>query len=118
MSGYDAKFALPPVDVSKLKSYFVDERKDLVFLARQAELSERFLDMCVFTRRIGSLAKGQFTREERNLFMIAHKRVAVTKRNASKGMVRLGATPRCTTRSLSSILESSFCGVFQPSLHP
>jgi len=76
-----------PVEVEKLTPFFSDERRDLVFLMRQAEAAERFEDMAAFARRLVRLAQGLLTREERNLFAIAHKHLVVAKRAAVRTLV-------------------------------
>jgi len=56
-------------------------REDLVFLARTAELAERYEDMCKFMRKlVKDQAKAELTVEERNLLSVAYKNVIGARR--------------------------------------
>lgn len=60
-----------------------DNRKDLVFLARQAETAERYEDMCLFMRTLVntlSSTKADLSVEERNLLSVAYKNVVGARR--------------------------------------
>jgi len=67
-------------DISKYK--FTDQRKDLVFMARTAEIAERYEDMCKLMRAlVKSLSqKADLTVEERNLLSVAYKNVIGARR--------------------------------------
>ncbi len=86
MSTYETKFNSAPLDIGKLRPVMQDERRDLVFLMRQSECAERYEDMCALARRLALLVRGNMTREERNLFAIAHKQVGVAKRAAWRAL--------------------------------
>eukprot|EP00823_Brevimastigomonas_motovehiculus_P005324 TRINITY_DN390_c0_g1_i1.p1 TRINITY_DN390_c0_g1~~TRINITY_DN390_c0_g1_i1.p1 ORF type:complete len:285 (+),score=81.31 TRINITY_DN390_c0_g1_i1:96-950(+) len=76
------------VDITKFKSLFKDERKNLVFLARTAETGERYEDMCKFMRALvewtdsSKEKKEDLTVEERNLLSVAYKNVVGARRAA------------------------------------
>jgi len=66
-------------DMNKFK--FTDQRKDLVFMARTAEIAERYEDMCKFMRAlVKNNAKADLTVEERNLLSVAYKNVIGARR--------------------------------------
>jgi len=70
-------------DLPKFKPLFTDERKDLVNLARTAELAERYEDMCKCMRELvqwSNTAKQDLTVEERNLLSVAYKNVIGARR--------------------------------------
>jgi len=75
MSGTNSQF-----DLSKFK--FTDQRKDLVFMARTAEIAERYEDMCKFIRALVKSIdkKADLTVEERNLLSVAYKNVIGARR--------------------------------------
>jgi len=78
MSGSTSAF-----DIAKFK--FSDQRKDLVFMARTAEIAERYEDMCKFMRALVKAinpkdAKTDLTVEERNLLSVAYKNVIGARR--------------------------------------
>jgi 14-3-3 protein epsilon len=75
------------VDITKFKSLFKDERKNLVFLARTAETAERYEDMCKFMRALvewtdSKEKKEDLSVEERNLLSVAYKNVVGARRAA------------------------------------
>jgi hypothetical protein len=83
--------ALPPLD----RYYFApfdperlgvatgpNARTELLILVRQAESCERWHDMALLTRRLAVATQGKLSREERNLFAIAHKHVVLPHRQA------------------------------------
>jgi len=78
----DAKGVNSAFDLPKLKSLFKDDRKDLVNLARVAELAERYDDMCKCMRELVQWIKGKgdLTVEERNLLSVAYKNVVGARR--------------------------------------
>lgn len=69
-------------------SFSIDEfgalsREQLVYLARTAEASERFEDMCKFMSRLVTMvvpAQGDLSIEERNLLSVAYKNVVGSRR--------------------------------------
>jgi len=67
-------------DLNKFK--FSDQRKDLVFMARTAEIAERYEDMCKFMRALVKSInqKADLTVEERNLLSVAYKNVIGARR--------------------------------------
>jgi len=70
-------------DLPKFKPLFTDERKDLVNLARTAELAERYEDMCKCMRELVTWSDGSrqdLTVEERNLLSVAYKNVIGARR--------------------------------------
>lgn len=70
-------------DLPKFKTLFTDERKDLVNLARTAELAERYEDMCKCMRELvqwTGKSKVDLTVEERNLLSVAYKNVIGARR--------------------------------------
>jgi len=78
MSGSTSAF-----DIAKFK--FSDQRKDLVFMARTAEIAERYEDMCKFMRALVKAVnpkdvKSDLTVEERNLLSVAYKNVIGARR--------------------------------------
>lgn len=83
----EGNFMVNTIEYGKIRFALSDERKDLVALIRQAEAAERYEDMCLFSRRLALLARATMTREERNLFTIAHRHVLSAKRAAWRTMV-------------------------------
>jgi len=70
-------------DLTKFKTIFKDERKDLVFMARTAETAERYEDMCRVMRELvkwTDTKKVDLTVEERNLLSVAYKNVIGARR--------------------------------------
>jgi len=70
-------------DLSKFKTIFKDERKDLVLMARTAETAERYEDMCRVMRELvkwTDTKKVDLTVEERNLLSVAYKNVIGARR--------------------------------------
>jgi len=70
-------------DLAKFKAMFSDERKDLVNMARTAELAERYDDMCKFMRELvlwTNTGKTDLTVEERNLLSVAYIHVIGARR--------------------------------------
>jgi len=67
-------------DLNKFK--FTDQRKDLVFMARTAEIAERYEDMCKFMRALvkNINQKVDLSVEERNLLSVAYKNVIGARR--------------------------------------
>jgi len=85
MSGNDSKDKDKDLSFSlaKFKSHFKDERKNLVFMARNAETAERYDDMCKFMRALVEWTDGtkvDLTVEERNLLSVAYKNVIGARR--------------------------------------
>jgi 14-3-3 protein epsilon len=85
MSGNDSKDKDKDLSFSlaKFKSHFKDERKNLVFMARNAETAERYDDMCKFMRALvewTDTTKVDLTVEERNLLSVAYKNVIGARR--------------------------------------
>jgi len=79
----DAKGVNQAFDLPKFKALFTDERKDLVNLARTAELAERYEDMCKCMRELvqwTNTSKQDLTVEERNLLSVAYKNVIGARR--------------------------------------
>jgi hypothetical protein len=79
------EFTPKPFSLSEFKSFFTDERKDLVFMARTAETAERYEDMCKFMRALVEWSNAQddkpdLTVEERNLLSVAYKNVVGARR--------------------------------------
>lgn len=91
MTSYESKLGTTQTDYARLKPLLTDERRDLVFLMRQAEAAERYEDMAMFGRRVALLAHGQLTREERNLFAIGHKQLITARRSAYRALVSFGS---------------------------
>lgn len=75
------------ISVTALKHAMTDERKDLLFLARQAEGAERFEDMCTFMKALCKLAKGMITVEERTVLALSYKHVLTNKRSGYRAML-------------------------------
>lgn len=73
------------------KSLFNDERANLVFMARLAESSERYEDMCKIMRALvewtaAQPSKPELTVEERNLMSVAYKNVVGARRTACRAL--------------------------------
>jgi len=80
-----------PLDVSKFKQLFNDERKNLVFLARTAETCERYEDMGKFMKALVEFTdakqeKLDLTVEERNLLSVAYKNVVGQRRTSWRSL--------------------------------
>jgi len=72
-------------NLAAFKTLFKDERKNLVFMARNAETAERYEDMCKFMRALvewtdSKTEKVDLTVEERNLLSVAYKNVIGARR--------------------------------------
>jgi len=71
-------------NLDKFKGKWTDDkRKDLVFLARTAEASERYDDMCKCMRELVTVCKNlnqELTVDERNLLSVAYKNVIGARR--------------------------------------
>jgi len=63
----------------------VNERADLVFMARAAESAERFDDMCSIMKKLVHL-KQELTDEERNLLSVAYKNSIGARRAAWRAL--------------------------------
>jgi len=79
--------AVAPFELSTFKQAIKDERKSLNFLARLAEQSERYDDMCKIMRGLvewvgqqPASAAADLTVEERNLLSVAYKNVVGARR--------------------------------------
>lgn len=58
------------------------QRLELLVATRNAEMTERFVDMAVSARHLAVVARGQLSREERVLFYIAHSRIIQSLRSS------------------------------------
>lgn len=79
------------VDLAAFKTLFTDERANLVSMARLAESSERYEDMCKIMRALVEWASAQankpdLTVEERNLMSVAYKNVVGARRTACRAL--------------------------------
>jgi len=79
------------VDLAAFKALFTDERANLVFMARLAESSERYEDMCKIMRSLVEWISTQSTKtdltvEERNLMSVAYKNVVGSRRTACRAL--------------------------------
>jgi len=79
------------VDLSAFKALFNDERANLVLMARLAESSERYEDMCRIMRALVEWTSAQPTKpdltvEERNLMSVAYKNVVGARRTACRAL--------------------------------
>lgn len=68
-----------------INSRDADKRADLVFMAKQAEMAERYDDMCQFMKELVNWCSSQkptkdLTVDERNLLSVAYKNVIGTRR--------------------------------------
>jgi len=79
------------IDLPAFKAMFTDERANLVFMARLAESSERYEDMCKIMRALvewvsSQATKADLTVEERNLMSVAFKNVVGARRTACRAL--------------------------------
>jgi len=79
------------IDLPAFKVLFTDERANLVFMARLAESSERYEDMCKIMRALvewvsAQATKADLTVEERNLMSVAFKNVVGARRTACRAL--------------------------------
>jgi len=79
------------IDMPAFKALFTEERSNLVFMARIAESSERYEDMCRVMRALVEWVSLQATKvdltvEERNLMAVAFKNVVGARRTACRAL--------------------------------
>lgn len=123
---YEQRFAPPQLNVAQLASAMADHRRDLLSLVHQAEQAERYANMCYLIRTLVILVKGNVTREERNLFAIAHKHVLSAKRAGHRALLnsttvsgKLGAVFRAhVEKDIADFCETLISFIRQEILRP